>query len=168
MSVYKVLSQCGPVTPFFAVEYEEGPEYSSDPYEESEGSRPEIIGWVLSLSLPVPKWRKVEFPEGSGQFVQAFFREGELCGPLPGAYTVFEAGNLKLLDLLCRETKLPPDSIPCRTGAGFSEAAKAESARYHQPDSPSAKATGLSKTIRSRQLTWFEQEYPREYRELSK
>lgn len=160
----EILSLCGPVTPFFIVEFEEAPGRLAGSYGDTEGGRTEVGGWVLSPpeALPVTKWRTVEYPEGSGQFVQAFFRQDESF-LLSGMYTVFDSGDSARLALLCRETNVLPESIPCQGEGGFFDAAKKISAGFYQPDSPSAKAAGITRAILSRQLEWFAKHYPTEY-----
>lgn len=162
------LTQCGPVTPFFIAAFEEVPDHDTDPYDDSEGGRAKVGGWVLSPpeALPVTKWKAVEYPDGSGRFVQAFHRADELSD-LTGMYRVFDSWELELLALLSRETKVPPESIPYREEGGFYAAAKTVSDRFYRPDSPGSKATGINGAIRSRRLAWFEREYPREYEKLS-
>lgn len=97
-------------------------------------AKPRSDWWIWWKYLP--NVEAVEYPEGSDRFVQAFYRADELYD-LPGMYRVFGSGELELLALLSRETKVPPESIPYREEGGFYAAAKTVSDRFYRPDSPS-------------------------------
>lgn len=158
------LSQHGPITPFFSIGFEKVPEYPVDPYEDTNGERI-VCGWVLASpeTLPVTKWKAVEHPEGSGRSVQAFFREDELAN-LPHMYQAHTHSDV--LGLLCRKTGVEPEDIPCNETHGFFCTVQEVSAGYNQPDSPSAKVTGINRAILKRRLEWFSRHYPEKYAAL--
>lgn len=161
------LSQIGPITPFFSIGFEEVPEYPVNPYEDTNGERI-VSGWVLAPpeTLPVTKWKAVEYPEGSGRSVQAFFRE-DVLADLPHTYRAYHHSDVDLLGQLCRETGVEPEDIPCNETHDFFRAVQEVSASFYQPDSPSVKATSINRIIFERRLEWFSHHYPQEYAKLS-
>lgn len=113
-------------------------------------------GWVLSPqgALPVTGWKSVEYPSGSSQFVQAFFRKDKLT-ELPDTYCVHCSEKLEQLALLCQKAGLKAEDIPCHETPDFSRAVQ----KARSPGSPGAKATGINIAILDRRLDWFFQHH---------